>query len=116
MNRRSPPEPTRRAWLKDTGLLVCVAAMPLPLSATPAEVASVMREAFGNAEIQLGRVTLQLPALAENGIDVSAQMADAGQIEVAGVGMDTVLPVGIFPENVYLIVSIIVLSTIEGLE
>ena len=52
--------------------------------------------------------------LAENGIDVSAQMADAGQIEVAGVGMDTVLPVGIFPENVYLIVGAIVLSTMAA--
>ena len=33
-------------------------------------------------------------------------------IEVAGVGFDTVIPVGIFPENAAIIVVTIVLSTL----
>ena len=54
--------------------------------------------------------------LYENGIDISAQIEAAGteDLEVAGVGFDTVLKVGIFPENVALIVGAIVISTIAA--
>ena len=54
--------------------------------------------------------------LEKNGIDISAQIEASGQenIEVAGVGFDTVLTIGIFPENVGLIVGAIVLSTIAA--
>ncbi|NCG20514.1 MAG: FtsX-like permease family protein [Rhodobacterales bacterium] len=50
-------------------------------------------------------------ALAANGIDISAQLGD-NPVEVAGVGMNTVLSVGISPENVYIIVGAVVLSTL----
>lgn len=54
--------------------------------------------------------------LAKNGIDVSAQFAASGQdtLEVAGVGFDTILKIGIFPENAVIIFSVIVLSTVAA--
>ena len=51
--------------------------------------------------------------LAANGIDVSAQLGD-GDLEVAGVGFDPTLPVGIFPENVVIIVAAIVVATMAS--
>lgn len=50
--------------------------------------------------------------LSANPIDISAQLAGQDQIEVAGVGMSSELPVGIFPENVVLIVTAILLATV----
>lgn len=46
-----------------------------------------------------------------NGIDISGQMGDGG-MEVAGVGMSTTLTVGIFPENLAIIVIAIVAATL----
>jgi len=49
--------------------------------------------------------------LATHGIDISGQLGEEG-IEVAGVGMSTVLNVGIFPENVALIAAFAVAATL----
>ena len=51
-------------------------------------------------------------ALNENGIDISAQIEEAGaSMDIGGVGMDTVMPVGIFPESVVAIAVLIVTAT-----
>lgn len=38
-----------------------------PAAATPEDLAAALRETFGNRPIKAGRVTLELPRLAENG-------------------------------------------------
>jgi ABC-type lipoprotein release transport system permease subunit len=48
--------------------------------------------------------------LARNGIDASSMTAGGGA-EVAGVGFDPVLRVGIFPENLLIIALAIVVAT-----
>lgn len=48
--------------------------------------------------------------LAEHGIDLTAQLGGEG-VQVAGVPMEMVLPVGIFPENFVLIVLAVVAAT-----
>jgi ABC-type lipoprotein release transport system permease subunit len=52
--------------------------------------------------------------LAENGIDISAAIADdpSLKIDVGGVGMSTVMKVGIFPENLAIIIAAVILSTL----
>jgi len=52
--------------------------------------------------------------LAANGIDISAQLADGGQIDIAGVGMSPILNVGIFPENVLIIAIFAVVATMAS--
>jgi len=51
--------------------------------------------------------------LAENGIDLSAQMGDQA-MDVAGVGFSPILHVGIFPENFAVIVVVLLLSTLAA--
>ena len=48
--------------------------------------------------------------LKKTGIDFSAMMGDG--TEIAGIGFDPILSVGIFPENVVLIGSVVVLATL----
>lgn len=52
--------------------------------------------------------------LASNPIDLSAALEAQGQdsLDIGGVGMSTTLPVGIFPENLAIIIAIIVLATL----
>ncbi len=50
--------------------------------------------------------------LAEHGIDVSSMMG--GNTEVAGVGFSMVLPVGIYPGNLIIIVVAVILSTLAA--
>lgn len=52
--------------------------------------------------------------LANNPIDLTAALEAQGQtsMDIGGVGMSTTLPVGIFPENLIIIVVVIVLSTL----
>jgi sulfur-oxidizing protein SoxY len=46
-----------------------------PASATPEELAAALRETFGDRPIQSGKVTLELPKLAENGAVVPVTVA-----------------------------------------
>ena len=50
--------------------------------------------------------------VAEHGIDMSAALA--GQPEIAGVGMSPVLTVGIYPENLLLIIVLAFLATLAA--
>ena len=50
--------------------------------------------------------------LSTNGIDMSQVYAETGAVEIGGVGFDTTLNIGIFPENAVFIAVSIVLATI----
>ncbi len=52
--------------------------------------------------------------LAANGIDLSEVYAQAGTVEVAGVGFDMTLHIGIFPENVAIIAGFVVVATLAA--
>lgn len=60
----------RRRWLHAAGVLTCVSLTSKPSWATPGELHTAIKTAFGETPIQPGRVTLDLPALAENGNSV----------------------------------------------
>ena len=66
---------TRRDWLAGAAAITGYVLLPMPLSATPADMQKAMREAFGDASIETGRVALTLPALAENGNSVRLSVA-----------------------------------------
>ncbi len=72
--------------LASSGLLVPLA--PAPARATPAEVAVLIAELVGDAELRDGRVKLDLPVLVENGnsvgmtISVDAPVGDVRSIDV----------------------------------
>lgn len=57
---------TRRGTL----LGLAIALFPLPLSATPSDVAESMADLFGIRPMEEGPITLELPALAETGNSV----------------------------------------------
>jgi ABC-type lipoprotein release transport system permease subunit len=50
--------------------------------------------------------------LARNGIDMSQAYAQSGNIDIGGVSFDTILRIGIFPENAIAIAVAIVLATV----
>jgi len=50
--------------------------------------------------------------LATHGIDLSQVYAESGAVEISGVGFDTTLRIGIFPENAVAIAVAVVLSTV----
>ena len=52
--------------------------------------------------------------LAANGIDLSEVYAQSGTVEVAGVGFDMTLNIGIFPENVAIIAGFVVFATLAA--
>ncbi len=60
----------RRTLLSAGAGLVALQLVPLPLRATPADMASALREVFGTTAISEGRVQLKLPPLSENGNSV----------------------------------------------
>ena len=55
---------------RSTLLGLAASLLPLPLSATPAEVADSIARLFGDRPLTEGRMTLDLPALAETGNSV----------------------------------------------
>jgi sulfur-oxidizing protein SoxY len=83
------PDLKRRGLLQAaaTGTLVALLPMPLRAAATDSGLADTLRDRFGNTTIQEGRVTLTLPALAENGnsvemtVTVESAMTDADHVE-----------------------------------
>lgn len=60
----------RRALLSGFGGAVFVSALPLPASATQADLIDARKRLFGDRPIQEGRVTVKLPPIAENGYSV----------------------------------------------
>jgi sulfur-oxidizing protein SoxY len=77
--------------LAGTGLVVPLAPIR-PARATPAEVAALIRELVGEAELHDGRVKLDLPVMVENGnsvgmtVSVDAPVAQVRSIDVFAEG------------------------------
>lgn len=71
MDRPRQPDLSRRQVIA-TGLgAASIALLPVDAArATPDEMAAAMKEALGDAPIKPGRVTLELPSMAENGNSV----------------------------------------------
>jgi sulfur-oxidizing protein SoxY len=62
-----PDEATRRQFLALTGSAAMLAVTLRPAEATPAMLASAIRNVVGSAVVQTGRVKLDIPPLVENG-------------------------------------------------
>lgn len=80
------PGLSRRQVVRRAAILPLLTLLPLELRATPEEMRAAMRAAFGDREINPGRVQLTLPALAENGnsvrlsVAVDSPMTDADHV------------------------------------
>jgi sulfur-oxidizing protein SoxY len=68
---RKPDTSTRRRFLGFAGGIAVAGALPIvtvrPLQATPAMLASAIRNVVGSAEVHTGKVKLDIPPLVENG-------------------------------------------------
>ena len=68
---RKPENPTRRRFLGLAGSAAVIGAVPIvtlrPAEATPAMLASAIRNVVGEAEVRTGKVKLDVPQLVENG-------------------------------------------------
>ena len=68
---RGPDKSTRRQFLALTGSAVMLGAAPMgaprPAEATPAAMASAIRDVTGAAVVRTGKVKLEVPPLVENG-------------------------------------------------
>ena len=83
-----PPLATRREWLRLASVSSAVAwvGAPRPAAATPSELSAALARFAGGAPVQVGRVTLEIAALVENGssvpikIDVVSPMTPADHV------------------------------------
>jgi sulfur-oxidizing protein SoxY len=69
---QGPPISTRRRFLKLAGGTAVIGALPVaisvrPVEATPETMASAIRMVTGGANVQAGKVKLDIPPLVENG-------------------------------------------------
>ena len=68
---RKQDESTRRQFLGIAGSAAVIGAIPIvtlrPADATPAMLASAIRNVVGEAEVRTGKVKLDVPPLVENG-------------------------------------------------
>jgi sulfur-oxidizing protein SoxY len=68
---REPDKSTRRRFLVSAGSAVVLGAAPMvtlrPAEATPAMLASAIRDVVGAAVVRTGKVKLDVPPLVENG-------------------------------------------------
>ena len=68
---RGPDKSTRRQFLALTGSAAMLGAAPMvtprPAEATPAMLASAIRDVVGAAAVRTGKVKLDVPPLVENG-------------------------------------------------
>jgi sulfur-oxidizing protein SoxY len=68
---RKPENPTRRRFLGLAGSTAVIGAVPIvtlrPAEATPAMLATAIRNVVGEAEVRTGKVKLDVPPLVENG-------------------------------------------------
>ncbi|MGE0257911.1 MAG: SoxY-related AACIE arm protein [Alphaproteobacteria bacterium] len=63
-----PRQPSRRVFLRGTAALAAAAAWPRAAAhATPETMRQAIRTVLGEAEARPGKVTLDIPALVENG-------------------------------------------------
>jgi sulfur-oxidizing protein SoxY len=62
-----PDKATRRQFLALTGSAAMLAVTLRPAEATPAMLASAIRNVVGSANVQTGKVKLDIPPLVENG-------------------------------------------------
>jgi sulfur-oxidizing protein SoxY len=76
---RGPDKSTRRQFLALTGSAAMLAPMitPRPAEATPAMLASAIRDVVGAAVVRTGKVKLEVPPLVENGNTVSLTVSVA---------------------------------------
>jgi sulfur-oxidizing protein SoxY len=66
------PQASRRAVLRSGGALAaCMALTIRPAKATPDEMKAAINKVIGDTKIQTGKVTLDVPALVENGNTVA---------------------------------------------
>ena len=76
----------RRHWLTGAGTLVTASLHPTLLAATSEPVLTALERAFPGADIQTGKVAIEMPALAENGnsvrirISVDSPMTEADHV------------------------------------
>ena len=74
--------PTRRKFLRLTGQATIAGMVPIvslrPLGATPAMLASAIRNVVGEAPVRTGKVKLDIPPLVENGNVVPMTVSVAG--------------------------------------
>jgi sulfur-oxidizing protein SoxY len=62
-----PNDATRRQFMVLTGSAAMLAVTPRPTEATPAMLATAIRNVVGSAVVQTGKVKLDVPPLVENG-------------------------------------------------
>jgi sulfur-oxidizing protein SoxY len=78
---REPKKSTRRKFLALTGSAAVLGAVPRltprPAEATPAMLASAIRDIVGTAVVRTGKVKLDVPPLVENGNTVSLTVSVA---------------------------------------
>ena len=76
-----PPNSTRRKFLGLAGGAAVLGAVPIvtlrPAEATPAMLASAIRNVVGSAVVKTGKVKLEVPPLVENGNTVSLTVSVA---------------------------------------
>jgi sulfur-oxidizing protein SoxY len=78
--------PDRRTLIRLGAASMIVSAIPLTALADPADLTSAQQRLFGDREITQGRVTLKLPAIAENGysvplsVDVDSPMTESDHV------------------------------------
>ncbi|MFK7913062.1 MAG: thiosulfate oxidation carrier protein SoxY [Pseudomonadales bacterium] len=71
MTNRAASQNSRRALLKGVGAAWIVTTLPSMAAATPASMQQAIIDRYGSGKIQPGKVTLKVPALAENGNSVA---------------------------------------------
>lgn len=90
---------TRRQFLKISGSAALAGAVPLastpPAQATPAMLASAIRNVVGEAEVHAGKVKLDIPPLVENGNSVPMTISVASPMTPA----DHVRSIHVFNEK-----------------
>ncbi len=94
MSKAPHHQSTRRAIVAGTGAVLLLSVVPA--RAAPDEMAAAMRAALGDAQLRDGRITLDIPALVENGNSVPLTIT----VESPMTSADHVTAIHIFsPEN-----------------
>ena len=79
-NLLAPPRPTRRAWLRLASIgtaVACVGMAPRPAAATASELSAAIARFTGGVPVQVGRITLEVAELVENGNSVPVTISVA---------------------------------------
>src|ERR1700760_1727247 len=79
--------PTRRTFLELAGGAAIAVVTIRPLAATPAMLNSAIRNVVGEAPVRVGKITLDIPPLVENGntvpmtVKVASPMTDTDYVK-----------------------------------